>query len=231
MQLWPACGGPGIPYGIWYGIWYGISHGILQGISHGIWDGKLYGFFKDSVWNFVRYDSFLFFKFFGAGASGFFVLFCIFHTMPVWNLWFLLCVLVASFFPYIFSMCFFLLAGRSFCCAPREPHGQGFSIDSRSGFSACQSQSACRAHGVSWALQRDLYPWPRGFSCVFILKFLGYSDLGSFFAPKASRVLIGQNASASNEEVGLPTCKIHSFEKNHDTFFGVPLAPPAVTDE
>ena len=138
-------------------------------------------FFKDSVWNFVRYDSLLFFKFFGAGASGFFVLFCIFHTMPVWNLWFLLCVLVASFFPYIFSMCFFLLAGRSFCCAPREPHGQEFSIDSRSGFSACQSQSACRAHGVSWALQRDLYPWPRGFSCVFILKFLGYSDLGSSF--------------------------------------------------
>ena len=86
-----------------------------------------------------------------------------------------------KFFPYIFSMCFFLLAGRSFCCAPREPHGQEFSIDSRSGFSACQSQSACRAHGVSWALQRDLYPWPRGFSCVFILKFLGYSDLGSSF--------------------------------------------------
>ena len=80
-----------------------------------------------------------------------------------------------------FSMCYFLLAGRSFCCAPREPHGQEFSIDSRSGFSACQSQSACRAHGVSWALQRDLYPWPRGFSCVFILKFLGYSDLGSSF--------------------------------------------------
>ena len=63
--------------------------------------------FKDSVWNFVRYDSLLFFKFFGAGASGFFVLFCIFHTMPVWNLCFLLCVLVASFFhtfvPCVFS--------------------------------------------------------------------------------------------------------------------------------
>ena len=29
----------------------------------------------DSVWNFVRYDSLLFFRFFGVGASGFFCCF------------------------------------------------------------------------------------------------------------------------------------------------------------
>ena len=76
----------------------------------------------DSVWNFVRYDSLSFFRFFGVGASGFFLLFCIFHTMPVWNFCFLLCALVASFFPYIFSKlfsswllapCFALLAAHT----------------------------------------------------------------------------------------------------------------------
>ena len=139
-------------------------------------------FFKDSVWNFVRYDSLLFLKFFRGRCLWIFcaVLHFPYHAGMEFG-FFALCF-SNKFFSIHFSMCFFLLAGRSFCCAPREPHGQEFSIDSRSGFSACQSQSACRAHGVSWALQRDLYPWPRGFSCVFILKFLGFSDLGSSFS-------------------------------------------------
>ena len=90
---------------VWHLVW-NFAWNIAGNFAWNLGWKALWMFFKVSVWNFVRYDSLLFFKFFGAGASGFFVLFCIFHTMPVWNLGFLLCVLVTSFF-HTFSMCFF----------------------------------------------------------------------------------------------------------------------------
>ena len=84
----------------------------------------------DSVWNFVRYDSLLFFRFFGVGASGcFFAVLHFPYHAGMEFLFFALCF-SSKFFSIHFFQAFFQLAARSLFCASRGPHGQEFSIAS-----------------------------------------------------------------------------------------------------
>ena len=225
VELLPASGGPGNPYGIRrYGIlaWYGIlavwNFGVVWNFG---WRAVL-DFCGVWVWNFIGQVFFSFLCFSESVPLDFFLAGCRFWSMSVWNLgvlyWFCTKFFFVPVFPDFFPAC------RPAGCSPHVFNfsartARDFSIGPRYGISGRQSQSSRWSHGVNWPLQRRLHPWPRGYP----LKILGVSVV---VAPDSTCVRIGQLPPHPMMRWASLHGKYIALKKIHDFFSGFPRRRP-----